>query len=111
MNTAHLHPKFVEAMEAIKRLPEDHPASFNLFIQAFRHAPEELKRDFHQKALELGLIPESTHVDREGGPVFSDIQIAKHFGVPVEEIRQQIEHMMDTFGDEGIVNGPIFRKQ
>lgn len=111
MNTQALHPKFVEAMEAIKRLPEGHPDSFDLYTQAFRCAPEALKQAMEQKALELGLMPKAMRVDSEGNAVFSDIQMAEHFGIPVEEIRAQIEHVQATFGDEGFVTGPTFRKQ
>jgi len=84
------HPKFVEAVDALAKM-SDHakmntPLGQSLMQQAMLYSPEELKRQFHQMADSMGLIPKTNSVDENGEPDFSSKQIADHYGVPESEV-------------------------
>ena len=60
------------------------------------------------KARELGLIPQTTHVDEHGRPVYSLEQIAATLGTTVEELqRLNALHADEIQAMGGLYTGPV----
>lgn len=97
-----LHPLFVEAMEAIEKLPPGHPDFGRWMAQAMDYAPEDIRARINAKAKELGLYPETPYRDDDGEPLFTCAQLAEHFGLPLEEVESQAR----AFQEQG---SPHFR--
>lgn len=114
---SNLHPKFVAAMESLKRIPQDqrrnNPAASALFEQAVTYAPDHLQEIFHAKAREMGLLPEATHYTEGGEPLYSTAQLAQHLGIPLEEANQSAQDLMEKHPDLAIQNDSttIHRRQ
>lgn len=110
-----IDPRFWAAGREIERIRAEHgeeamlrPEYGHLFSELHRFAPPDLKKTMSDKARELGLIPETTHVDEHGRPVYSLEQIADTLGTTVGEL----EHMAAEHADEiaamgGVYTGPV----
>lgn len=108
-------PRFWAAGHEIQRIGAVHgeeaihrPEHGHLFAELHRYAPPALKKTMSDKAREMGLIPETTHVDEHGRPVYSLEQIAATLGTTVEEL----EHLNALHADEiealgGLYHGPV----
>ena len=99
------HQKFIEAMEAIKRLhdmygqeaAEDLPEARQLWRQVFEHAPSEFIAAVREECEMLNLIPKTEFVNDAGEPVYTCQQLADQLGIPVEQVDKQ---MRENFGDQ-----------
>jgi hypothetical protein len=58
------------------------------------------------ESIAADVLPEATHVDDHGRPVYSAQQIADTLGVSVEAIEAGIQHMEDVGFSEGLHTGP-----
>ena len=96
------HPKFLEAITKVMELDALHgaevarklPEHIALWRTIFDFAPPEFIKLMREGAKEFGLLPETKYVNDAGEPVYSAEQIAEKFGVPVEQVLQDIiEHM------------------
>ena len=90
--------------------PDDyrhHPESIALFDEFLEHAPPEVFKAFHDKAVECNLVPETKFVNDAGEPVYTCQQVADQLGIPVEQVDKQ---MRENFGDE-LQFGTIHRVQ
>lgn len=89
VNASAFHPKFVAAMESLKRIPQDrirnNPAASALFEQVVQYAPEYLQKIFMAKAREMGLLPDPEFYAEDGEPVYTTGQLASHLGISLEE--------------------------
>lgn len=110
-----LHPKFLEAGEALQKLTQEHgedaasmPEHQHLYSQLMKFAPEEFHQAAKAKARELGLIPPTRTVDKSGNPIYSIEQIAEHLGTSVEEVQGMAERMEL---EDGFYQGPVFPVQ
>ena len=106
----HLHPKFIEAMEQLKKIPREQWKSSEEARQwrdqTMAYAPEYLQKEMDQKARELGLIPEPQFYTENGQPVFTAEQIAAHLGLPVEQVIADAERFQAEFGDHLVAVDP-----
>lgn len=94
------HPKFVEAMALLKDLMDKHgeaamklPEYRTLWSQAWQFAPPLFLEAARQIADESGLVPPTELVDDNGRPVYTAEAIAKHLGVPVEQILDDLDRI------------------
>lgn len=116
-NATDLHPKFVAAMESLKRIPEDqrrnNPAASALFEQAVTYAPAPLQEIFYAKALEMGILPKATHYTEDGEPLYATTQLAQHLGISLEEANQVAQDLAEKYPDLASANGSttIHRRQ
>lgn len=78
-NPSEFHPKFVAAIEALDRIPEDQrhtsPLADDLMAQAMQYAPEYLRQMFREKMRELGLLPEPAFYTDDGEPMYTTEQV------------------------------------
>lgn len=106
MSNQPFHPKFVEAMTALSSMSMkqrvDSKRGQELTQQAMFYAPDELKDQFHQKAKEMGLIPKSHMVNKNGEPVYSAKQIADHFGLSEEDVVRDIDRLQKDYPDMAV---------
>ncbi len=108
-------PRFWAAGHAIERVRAEHgeeaihrPEYGRLFAELHRYAPPALKKKMSDKARELGLIPQTTHVDEHGHPVYSLEQIAATLGTTVEELqRLNALHADEIQAMGGLYTGPV----
>lgn len=110
-------PRFWAAGHAIKRLLAERgegdeaihtPEYSHLFAELHRYAPPALKKTMDAKAREMGLIPNTTHVDENGRPVYSLQQIADTLGTSVEELEKlSAEHTDELQAMGGFHTGPV----
>lgn len=107
LNPEHLaqlkHLKFLAAGKALQDFRAKYgegyrhaPESIPLFEEFLKHAPPEVHQKFLDKAKDLDLLPEATHVNDAGEPVYSAEQIAEKFGVPVEQVEKDLR---EKFGN------------
>jgi len=101
-------PRFWAAGHEIERIRAEHgeeavlhPKYGRLFAELRRYAPPALQKQMSDKAREMGLLPEATHVDANGRPVYSLEQIAAKLGVPVQELEQLAAEHADELEDLG----------
>jgi len=109
------HPKLVEAYEELNRLPENqrfgNPVAMQWICQMMEYAPDDLKKIMHEKAQEMGLLPEAMYVSEDGKPLYSAEQIAKQLGVPLKQVEADIQRMTASGENTFVHAGPTFRKQ
>lgn len=111
-----MHPQFLQAGQAMADLVEKHgdaahdlPEFHELYFQVLRYAPAELKQMLFTRARESGLLPEVTHVDELGRPVYSLEQVAATLGTSPEELQQFAEkHTDELAAMGGLHTGPVF---
>lgn len=109
-----LDPRFMAAGEELERIAQrdgaeaiHKPEHGHLYMTMMRYAPPDLQKEMKAKLREMDLLPEATHVDDQGNPVYTSAQIAAKVGVPVEEIERAMENA--PLGD--LYTGPVFLKQ
>lgn len=108
-------PRFWAAGHEIERIRAAHgqeailcPEYARLFADLHRYAPPALNKKMSDKAREMGLIPETTHVDAHGRPVYSLEQIATTFGTTVQELEQlAVEHADELAAMGGFHTGAV----
>lgn len=108
-------PRFWAAGHEIQRISAEQgeeaihrPEHGHLFAELHRYAPPALKKTMSDKAREMGLIPETTHVDEHGRPVYSLEQIAATLGTTVEELeRLSALHADEIEAMGGLYRGPV----
>lgn len=96
--------RFYELLERFGRLSEQQKhgdAGRGLMEEMLICAPPDIKKLFHDKASELGLYPKARYCDENGAPVFTEYDVAEHFGIPVEEVRADADAMMRRHASSG----------
>ncbi|WP_353233341.1 hypothetical protein [Diaphorobacter ruginosibacter] len=108
------HEKFMAAAKALLDHREKHPKDYRhrpegaaLFLEFLNHAPPEVLKEFHDKAVECDFMPETKFVNDAGEPVYSAEQIAEKFGVPVEQVEKDLSRL---FGEQ-LENSNVHRVQ
>lgn len=109
--TNQVNPEFFKAFDhykaMVKQYGEDHPITEQAFILTLHYTPEHIKQEMHQKAKELGLLPRASGYTDDGEPMYQLDDIAKHFGISVEEAEQHLLQMMDNRQKVGLSNDGI----
>ncbi|WP_313082603.1 hypothetical protein [Pulveribacter sp.] len=108
-------PRFWAAGDEIERVRAEHgeeaihrPEYGHLFAELRRYAPPALQKQMSDKARELGLLPEATHVNANGRPVYSLEQVAAKLGTSVQELeRLTMEHADELEALGGLHTGPV----
>ncbi len=107
-------PRFMAAGEELERIAQrdgkdaiHKPEHAHLYMTMMRYAPPDLRAEMSAKLREKDLLPEATHVDDRGNPVYTSAQIAAKVGVPVEEIERAMENA--PLGD--LYTGPVFPRE
>ena len=108
-------PRFWAAGHEIERIRAEHgeeaihrPEYGHLFAELRRYAPPALQKQMSDKARELGLLPEATHVDANGRPVYSLEQVAAKLGTSVQELeRLTVEHADELEALGGLHTGSV----
>lgn len=107
----HVNPEFFKAFDhyknMVKQYGDDHPITEQALTLTLHYTPEHVKEEMHQKAKELNLLPPVSGYTDEGEAMYSLEDIAKHFGMSIEEAEQQLLHMMDNRQQVGLSNDGI----
>lgn len=110
---AERHKKYTEASYLMKFIAAQRgkevlalPEHAALWDKMVLNAPPELIEAFAQEAQAIGLIPQATHVNAQGQPVFSLEQIAKQLGTTVRELEEQLQERPEL--REHLHSGPAF---
>ena len=109
--TKPVNPEFFKAFDhyknMVKQYGDDHPITEQAFILTMHYTPEHIKKEMHQKAKELNLLPPPSGYTDEGDPMYSLEDIAKHFGISFEEAEQRLLQMMDNRQKVGLSNDGV----
>lgn len=107
----HVNPEFFKAFDhyknMVKQYGDDHPITEQALTLTLHYTPEHVKAEMNQKAKELSLLPPVSGYTDEGEPMYSLEDIAKHFGMSVEDAEQQLLQMMDNRQQVGLSNDGI----
>jgi hypothetical protein len=107
----HLHPEFLKAFNHYKvmlaQYGDDHPITQQAFMLTLHYTLEHIKAEMDAKAKELNLLPPVSGYTDEGEAMYSLEDIAKHFGMSVEEAEQQLFQMMDNRQQVGLSNDGV----
>ena len=105
------HARFFELLKQLNSLDEDAPEHAALFMEAMRCAPKQYKDAAMQVTEEF--LPQATHVDEQGQPVYSVQEIAQHFGKTEEEVQDDMQRLIDDgHMDAGSLHtGPVYPLQ
>ncbi len=107
----HVNPEFFKAFDhyknMVKQYGDDHPITEQALTLTLHYKPEHVKAEMNQKAKELNLLPPVSGYTDEGEPMYSLEDIAKHFGISVEDAEQQLLQMMDNRQQVGLSNDGI----
>ena len=107
----HTPPEFFQAFDhynnMAKQYGDDHPITEQALMLTLHYTPEHIKAEMHQKAKELSLLPPVSGYTDEGEPMYSLEDIAKHFGMSVEDAEQQLLQMMDNRQQVGLSNDGV----
>ena len=107
----HVNPEFFKAFDhyknMVKQYGDDHPITEQALTLTLHYTPEYIKAEMHQKAKELSLLPPVSGYTDEGEVMYSLEDIAKHFGMSIEEAEQQLSQMMDNRQQVGLSNDGI----
>lgn len=110
-NQRHINPEFSKTFDHYKAMREqygdDHPITEQALILTMHYTPEHIKKEMHQKAKELNLLPPPSGYTDEGDPMYSLEDIAKHFGISFEEAEQHLLQMMDNRQQVGLSNDGV----
>lgn len=105
------HMKYMEAGKALQDFRAKHPKNYRdlpegiaLFNEFLEHAPPEVLQAFEAKAKELDLLPETKYVNDAGEPVYPTEQIAEKFGIPVEQVENEIREKFSNRLEVGNVH-------
>ena len=82
---------------------------FPIFVEMMTLMPESFLDEAAKKAQEMGLMPDATHADENGRPVYSLKQVSEKLGVPVQELESCLRHMPDAAAL--VQSGPTFPLQ
>lgn len=69
---------------------------------------EHIKEEMDAKAKELNLLPPVSGYTDDGQPMYRVEDIAKHLGLSVEEVEQQLLQVMESSQKVGLSNDAIF---
>ena len=107
----HVNPEFFKAFDhyknMVKQYGDDHPITEQALTLTLHYTPEHVKAEMNQKAKELNLLPPVSGYTDEGEPMYSLEDIAKHFGMSVEDAEQQLLQMMDNRQQVGLSNDGV----
>lgn len=105
------HARFFELLKQLNSMDADTPEHTELFMQAMRCAPEQYMDAAMQVTEEF--LPQATHVDEQGQPMYSVEQIAQHFGKPVEQVQEDVQRLIDDghIAASSLHTGPVYPLQ
>lgn len=105
------HARFFELLKQLNSLDEDAPEHAALFMEAMRCAPKQYMDAAMQVTEEF--LPQATHVDEQGQPVYSVQEIAQHFGKTEEEVQDDMQRLIEDgrLGAACLHDGPVFPLQ
>ena len=105
------HARFFELLKELKGMDPDTPEFTELFMQAMRCSPERYWDAAMQVTEEF--LPQATHVNEQGQPVYSVQEIAQHFGKPVEQVQDDVQRLIDDghMDASSLHTGPVFPLQ
>ena len=107
----YVNPEFFKAFDhyknMVKQYGDDHPITEQALMLTLHYTPEHIKAEMNQKAKELNLLPPVSGYTDEGEAMYSLEDIAKHFGMSIEEAEQQLSQMMDNRQQVGLSNDGI----
>ena len=107
----HVNPEFFKAFDHYKAMlaqyGEHHPITEQALILTMHYTPEHIKEEMHQKAKELNLLPPPSGYTDDGEPMYRLEDIAKHFGISLEEAEQQLLQMMSNRQQVGLSNDGV----
>ncbi|WP_343597671.1 hypothetical protein [Acinetobacter sp.] len=107
----HVNPEFFRAFDhyknMVKQYGNDHPVTEQALFLTMHYTPEHIKEEMHQKAKELNLLPKPSGYTDDGEPMYCLDDIAKHFGISVEEAEQSLLRMLDNRQQVGLSNDGI----
>ena len=105
------HAQFFELLKQLNSLGEDAPEHTELFMQAMRCAPKQYMDAAMQVTEEF--LPQATHVNEQGQPVYSVQEIAQHFGKTEEEVQDDMQRLIEDgrLGAACLHDGPVFPLQ
>lgn len=98
------HRRFYRLLECWGRLTEEQKlsdAGKHMMEDMLICAPPEISQQLREKADSLGLYPKARYCDENGEPVFTEYEVAEHFGIPVEEVRTMTDAMIRRHGENG----------
>lgn len=108
----HVTPEFLKAYDhyqaMVKQYGDDHPITQQAFTLVLHHTPEHIKEEMDAKAKELNLLPPVSGYTDDGQPMYRVEDIAKHLGMSVEEVEQQLLQVMENRQKVGLSNDAIF---
>ena len=108
----YVNPEFFKAFDhyknMVKQYGDDHPITEQALMLTLHYTPEHIKAEMNQKAKELNLLPPVSGYTDEGEAMYSLEDIAKHFGMSIEEAEQQLLQMMDNRQQVGLSNDGFF---
>lgn len=106
------YPEFFAMLAEIGRIRDEQgeeaaaaPVHAELLMKMMHVAPPRYLVE--AEAVTADAVPEATHVDDHGQPVYSAQQIADTLGVPVEAIEAGILYMEDVGLLDGLHTGPV----
>ena len=107
----HVNPEFFKAFDhyknMVKQYGDDHPITEQALMLTLHYTPEHIKEEMHQKAKELSLLPPVSGYTDEGEPMYSLGDIAKHFGMSVDDAEQRLLQMLDNRQQVGLSNDGV----
>lgn len=107
----YVNPEFFKAFDHYKAMlaqyGEHHPITEQALILTMHYTPEHIKEEMHQKAKELNLLPPPSGYTDDGEPMYRLEDIAKHFGISLEEAEHRLLQMMDNRQQVGLSNDGV----
>ena len=106
------YPEFFAMLAEIGRIRDEQgeeaaaaPEHAELLMKMMHVAPPRYLVE--AETVTADAVPEATHVDDHGQPVYSALQIADTRGVTVEAIEAGIQYMEDVGLSDGLHTGPV----
>lgn len=107
----YVNPEFFKAFDHYKAMlaqyGEHHHITEQALILTMHYTPEHIKEEMHQKAKELNLLPPPSGYTDDGEPMYRLEDIAKHFGISLEEAEHRLLQMMDNRQQVGLSNDGV----
>jgi len=107
----HVHPEFFKAFDhykaMLKQYGDDHPITEQALILTMHYTPDHIKAEMDAKAKELNLLPPVSGYTDEGEAMYSLDDIAKHFGISIDDAEQHLLQMMDNRQKVGLSNDGV----
>lgn len=99
-------PEFYKAFDhyknMVKQYGDDHPITEQAFILTMHYTPEHIKKEMHQKAQELNLLPPVSGYTDDGQAMYRLDDVAKHAGISLEEAEQHLQRITDNSHKAGL---------